>query len=163
MCVCVCVCVCACVRACVRACVCVCWQSQVHKDKITPTCGRFVSEQTTLPAILLFVCNKIKMKLIMQTYMKKHKIRILFHPNKVQVTFLLVLVYSFIIINTPVQQDNSYPKDIWIIIILKLIWKLIWGCTSGGVYYLVFTRMPGESYCRRLRSLLLYLCYVFER
>ena len=28
--------------------------------------------------------------------------------------------------------------------------------------YLVFTRMPGESYCRRLRSLLLYWCYVFR-
>ena len=28
--------------------------------------------------------------------------------------------------------------------------------------YLVFTRMPGESYGRRLRSLLLYLCYVFR-
>ena len=27
--------------------------------------------------------------------------------------------------------------------------------------YLVFTRMPGESYRRRLRFLLLYLCYVF--
>ena len=29
--------------------------------------------------------------------------------------------------------------------------------------YLVFTRMLGESYRRRLRSLLLYLCDVFER
>ena len=28
--------------------------------------------------------------------------------------------------------------------------------------YLVFTRMPGESYRRWLRSLLLYLCYVFR-
>ena len=28
--------------------------------------------------------------------------------------------------------------------------------------YLVFTRMPGESYRRRLRSLLLYLWYVFR-
>ena len=28
--------------------------------------------------------------------------------------------------------------------------------------YLVFTRMPGESYRRRLRSSLLCLCYVFE-
>ena len=28
--------------------------------------------------------------------------------------------------------------------------------------YLVFTRMPGESYSRRLMSLLLYLCYVFR-
>ena len=28
--------------------------------------------------------------------------------------------------------------------------------------YLVFTRMPGESYRRRLRSLLLYLCCVFR-
>ena len=27
--------------------------------------------------------------------------------------------------------------------------------------YSVLTRMPGESYRRRLRSLLLYLCYVF--
>ena len=27
--------------------------------------------------------------------------------------------------------------------------------------YLVFTCMPGESYCRRLGSLLLCLCYVF--
>ena len=27
--------------------------------------------------------------------------------------------------------------------------------------YFVFTRMPGESYCRWLRSLLLYLCYIF--
>ena len=49
------------------------------------------------------------------------------------------------------------------------------GCTCGGVYvlciedvplvefmYFVFTRMPGESYRRRFRSLLLYLCYVFR-
>ena len=28
--------------------------------------------------------------------------------------------------------------------------------------YVVFTRMPGESYRRRLGSLLLYLCYVFR-
>ena len=28
--------------------------------------------------------------------------------------------------------------------------------------YLGFTRMPGESYRRRLKSLLLYLCYVFR-
>ena len=28
--------------------------------------------------------------------------------------------------------------------------------------YLVFTRMPGESYRRRLKSLLLYFCYVFR-
>ena len=28
--------------------------------------------------------------------------------------------------------------------------------------YLVFTRMPGDSYRRRLRSLLSYLCYVFR-
>ena len=28
--------------------------------------------------------------------------------------------------------------------------------------YLVFTCMPGESYHRRLRTLLLYLCYVFQ-
>ena len=28
--------------------------------------------------------------------------------------------------------------------------------------YLAFTRMPGESYLRRLRPLLVYLCYVFR-
>ena len=28
--------------------------------------------------------------------------------------------------------------------------------------YLVFTHMPGESYRRRLRSLLFYLCYVLR-
>ena len=28
--------------------------------------------------------------------------------------------------------------------------------------YLVFTRVPGERYRRQLRSLLLYLCYVFR-
>ena len=28
--------------------------------------------------------------------------------------------------------------------------------------YLVFTRMPGESYRGRLRSLLLYVCYIFR-
>ena len=28
--------------------------------------------------------------------------------------------------------------------------------------YLVFTRTSGESYRRRLRSLMLYLCYVFR-
>ena len=28
--------------------------------------------------------------------------------------------------------------------------------------YLVFTHMPGETYCMRIRSLLLYLCYAFR-
>ena len=28
--------------------------------------------------------------------------------------------------------------------------------------YLVFTHMPGERYCRQLRSLLLSLCYIFQ-
>ena len=36
------------------------------------------------------------------------------------------------------------------------------GCTSGGVMYLVFTGMPGESYRRRLGSLLLCLCDGFQ-
>ena len=35
----------------------------------------------------------------------------------------------------------------WLILIKR-------GWTSGGVYVLVFTRKPGESYCRQLRSLL---------
>ena len=36
------------------------------------------------------------------------------------------------------------------------------GCTSGGFLHLVFTRMSGESYGRRLGSFSLYLCYVFR-
>ena len=28
--------------------------------------------------------------------------------------------------------------------------------------YLAFTCMPGKSFCKRLRSLLLYLCYKFQ-
>ena len=40
------------------------------------------------------------------------------------------------------------------------------GCTEDvplvEVMHLVFTRMPGESYGRQLRSLLLCLCYVFR-
>ena len=36
------------------------------------------------------------------------------------------------------------------------------GCTSVRVMYLVFSRVPGEHYRRRLGSLLLCLCYVFR-
>ena len=39
--------------------------------------------------------------------------------------------------------------------------KGFWGSTSGGVMYLVFTCIPGESYCRRLKPLLLYVYYIF--
>ena len=34
-------------------------------------------------------------------------------------------------------------------------------CLWWGLCALYFTCMPGESYCRQRRSLLLYLCYVF--
>ena len=42
--------------------------------------------------------------------------------------------------------------------------KVCVGCVCGvcGGVYTVFTRMPGESYRRRLRSLLLRLCDVFR-
>ena len=30
------------------------------------------------------------------------------------------------------------------------------------IVYLVFSHMPSESYCKRLRTLLLCLCYVFR-
>ena len=33
-------------------------------------------------------------------------------------------------------------------------------CTQVESVFLVFTRMPGESYCRWLRSLLLSMCYI---
>ena len=41
-------------------------------------------------------------------------------------------------------------------------WHPFSGCTSGGVYVLVFTRMPGRSSRTRLGSLLLCLCGVFR-
>ena len=37
-----------------------------------------------------------------------------------------------------------------------------WDVPLVEFMHLVFTRTPGESYCRQLRSLLLYLCYVFR-
>ena len=45
--------------------------------------------------------------------------------------------------------------------------RLNGGCTLKYVslmefMHLVFTCMPGKSSCRRLRSLLLYLCYIFQ-
>ena len=60
----------------------------------------------------------------------------------------------------------------------KLRQRFILKCTSDGIYvpciiahmdvplvefmYLVFTHVPGESYSRRLRSLLLYSCDVIR-
>ena len=44
-----------------------------------------------------------------------------------------------------------------------LAWNPAWEAVPLVEFmYLVFTRMPGESYRRWLRSLLLYLCYVFQ-
>ena len=43
-----------------------------------------------------------------------------------------------------------------------LQWNVGLGCTSGEFMYLTFTYIPGESYCRWLRSLLLCLCDVFH-
>ena len=48
----------------------------------------------------------------------------------------------------------------------RYINSTIWGCTPGEDVHLMefmylYVRMPGESYRRRLRSSLLYLCYAF--
>ena len=40
--------------------------------------------------------------------------------------------------------------------------NVFWRFTFDGVIYLVFTRLPGESYRRRFRSLLLCMCGVFR-
>ena len=40
--------------------------------------------------------------------------------------------------------------------------KQLYCCWSLLCTLYLLTRMPGESYSRRLRSLLLYLCYVFR-
>ena len=45
---------------------------------------------------------------------------------------------------------------------------VVWKCSNledvllVEFMYLAYTRTPGDSYCRRLRSLLLYLCYLFR-
>ena len=39
---------------------------------------------------------------------------------------------------------------------------ILWDVPLVEFMYFVFTRMPGESYRRPLRALLLYLCYVFR-
>ena len=60
--------------------------------------------------------------------------------------------------------DWAFSKISWTLMMPLITSLNLWGCTSGGLYvpyiYLIFTFMPGESYHRRLRSLL-YLCYVF--
>ena len=64
------------------------------------------------------------------------------------------LVHCAIAVSTAVlgQSQGQCP--------LHCSWGTVF--TSGAVLtYLVFTRMPGESYRRRLRSLLSYLCYLF--
>ena len=43
----------------------------------------------------------------------------------------------------------------------KLTAGTVRGCTSGGVHVPCIALIPGESYYRRLRSLLLYMCYIF--
>ena len=60
--------------------------------------------------------------------------------------------------------SDPFTTGLWWCIIRS--WIVLWkkGCTSGSLVefvYFVFTCMTGESYCRGLRSLLLYLCYVF--
>ena len=53
-------------------------------------------------------------------------------------------------VNKSASRSSSQP--------VSQSYKSVRGCTSGGGCVLVFKRMPGESYRRRLRSLLLYLC-----
>ena len=45
---------------------------------------------------------------------------------------------------------------------LKLFVTTIEDVPLEEFMYPIFTHMPGESYRRRLRALLLYLCYVFR-
>ena len=47
-----------------------------------------------------------------------------------------------------IQRKNSGTEKIKDVLLVEFM-------------YLVFTRMPSESYHRRPRPLLLYLCYVF--
>ena len=62
-----------------------------------------------------------------------------------------------------------YIISIIIIIIITIIWVMFISFAElskdvllVAFMYLLFTRMPCESYCRRLRSLLLFLCDVFR-
>ena len=45
------------------------------------------------------------------------------------------------------------------VVVVVVVLFFVFVFEDGGVYVLVFTCMPGESY---RRSLLLYLCYIFR-
>ena len=62
-------------------------------------------------------------------------------------------------------RGTSPNEDVLLVDLRIYLWWSL--CTLEDVplvkfMYLAFTRMPGESYRRRLGSLLLYLCYVFR-
>ena len=73
--------------------------------------------------------------------------------------------------------NRMRPIALWFCLIpvhtcvVECAWNVGYICHWGASFfedaplvefmYLAFTRMPSESYCRRLRSLLLYSCYVF--
>ena len=62
--------------------------------------------------------------------------------------FFVVVVFCccFLLLLFLTKKKKKHPEDIPLVEFM----------------YLAFTRMPGERYIRRLRSLLLYLCYVFR-
>ena len=93
-------------------------------------------------------------------------------PTPIFVVVVVVIVVVFPNSNT---YWRHFHPPLLIMLLLKMLcihvfcvdyifWSVsIWRCTSGEVYVpFEITRMPGESYRRRLRSLLLYLCYVLR-
>ena len=68
------------------------------------------------------------------------------------------------IISTRGRFSNLNLEDFWFCLMSsddKSILGTSWRLPLVEFMYLVFTRMPGESYCRWFKSLLLYLCYMF--
>ena len=61
---------------------------------------------------------------------------------------------------TETEEWKLFYRDLFICFFIFYLSIILQGCP---LMYLVFTRMPGESYRRRLRlRSLMYLCYVFR-
>ena len=91
----------------------------------------------------------------------------------------LMCVFVYLCVE-PVSRSKDYAWS-WIKIgsilclckpVTECAWNVGYICHWGASFsedgplvefmYLVFTRMPSESYHRQLRSLLLYMCYAFQ-
>ena len=75
-----------------------------------------------------------------------------------------MLVYENVALVEFMYLVFTRTSGVYVPCVYTYLWSLCTLCLHVPLefMYLVFTCMPGENYRRRLRSLLLHLCYVFR-